>query len=95
MRSVVSNTIVGIFAGFLSRPCCVVPMVLSLTGIGGAAFASVAVVWRPVWLALSAATVVASVWLTFRRECRWFNRCLSIAAAVFGFVAASRFLGVL
>jgi hypothetical protein len=94
MRSVVSSTVVGMFAGFLSRPCCAVPMVLSLTSIGGAGLAGVVMTWRPALLAFSAATVVASVWLTFRREGGWFNRCLSMAAAAVGFVAASRFLGM-
>ncbi|MCA1586442.1 MAG: hypothetical protein LC791_17280 [Acidobacteria bacterium] len=79
----------------MTRPCCVIPAALSVAGMSSATFVSVAVAYRPVFLAFSLTVALASLWMTFRREGGWFNRSLSVAAAVFGFVVAIRVLGVL
>lgn len=95
MRAALSSGVAGAVAGFVTRPCCVIPAALSLAGMGSAGLANAAVAYQPVFVAFSVATVVGSVWMTFRREGGWFNRCLSMAAAILGFVVASRFAGVL
>jgi hypothetical protein len=95
MRAILSNGIVGAATGFMMRPCCVAPAVLSLVGIGGASAASLAMAYRPVLLLLSISAIAVSSWVTLRREGGRFNKCLSIGAAGCGFVVSSRLLGVL
>lgn len=93
IRSVFSSSCGGVVAGVLTRPCCVIPAALSVAGISSASVVGAMV--GPVFLAFSAVTVLASLWMTFRREGGWFNRSLSVIAAVVGFVAAIRAVGVL
>ena len=95
MRAAVSSGVVGALAGFLTRPCCIIPAALSLTGISAGGFAGVNVAYRSLFVAFSLAMMIASVWITFRREGGWINRSLSLAAVGVGFVAATRFLGAL
>lgn len=95
IRSVLSSSCGGAVAGFLTRPCCVIPAALSVAGISSASVVGAMLAYQPVFLAVSAVTVLVSLWMTFRREGGWFNRSLSVVAAVVGFVAAIRAVGVL
>jgi len=95
MNGVVRSGALGAVAGFLSRPCCVGPAALSLAGVGSAGFAHALVTYRTAFLALSVATLAASVWISFRRDGGWFNRALAATAALAAFVASTRLLGIL
>ncbi len=95
IRSVLSSSCGGVVAGFLTRPCCVIPAALSVAGISSASVVDAMVAYRPVFLAVSAATVLTSLCMTFQREGGWFNRSLSVVAAVVGFMVAIRAVGVL
>jgi hypothetical protein len=94
MRAILSNGIVGVATGFMMRPCCALPAVLSLAGIGSAGAAGLAMTYRPVFLLLSITAIAASSWVTLRREGGRFNKCLSIGAAGCGLIVSSRLLGV-
>jgi hypothetical protein len=65
---VVMGGIVGAIAGFLTRPCCVIPVALSAAGFGSAGIARAAMVNRPAFMCASVLMLAGSMWMTFRRE---------------------------
>ena len=95
MIAFVRYGLMGAVAGFLTRPCCVGPLLLSLAGVSSAGFATSIEAYRPALLLASAAMVLASLWFTLRREGGWFNRTLATGATVVAFFLSIRFLGVL
>lgn len=94
MIRVLGSGLLGAVAGFLTRPCCVGPVLLSLVGVSSAGFASVIETYRPLCLAMSAALVLASVWITFRREGGWPARIVAATATIVAFLIAVRISGV-
>lgn len=90
MQGVVASAWWGSVGGFLTRPCCVVPAVLSVLGVGGAGLAQAAVTYRPVLLSVSVVVLATSLAMTFRREGGWIQKALSAIAslAAFGLTAA-------
>lgn len=95
MIPVLGSGLLGAVAGFLTRPCCVGPVLLSLVGVSSAGFASVVEAYRPLFLTTSAALVLASLWITFRRERGWPARILATTATLVAFFIAVRVSGVL
>ena len=53
-------------AGFLTRPCCVLPALLAFGGTGSAAVAQTLAAQRPALLVVSAGLVGASIWMNVR-----------------------------
>ena len=89
------GALVAAIAGFLTRPCCVIPAALSMAGVSSAGVASVVIAQRPLFLASSAACLGVSAWLTFRREGGWFNRVLAVVASAAAFFLSAGYLGLL
>jgi hypothetical protein len=88
------GTVVGAVAGFLTRPCCVIPAALSLLGVGGAGLAQAIVAYRPALLSISAVLLTASIWMTFRREGGWFPKTLAASATILAFAFSASSIGL-
>lgn len=82
-------------AGFLTRPCCVIPAALSLAGVGSAGLSSIVVTHRPLFLATSALSLLLSTWLTFRRTGGTFNKALAVIGSLIVFFITAGYIGVL
>ncbi len=79
----------GTLSGFLTRPCCVVPAVLSLAGAGTAGLSSALVAHRGTFLSASALLLASSTWVNFRRDGGWFNKSVALGASLVGFALAA------
>ncbi|MEO5894364.1 MAG: hypothetical protein ABIS06_01540 [Vicinamibacterales bacterium] len=95
MRRIVGSGLIGAFAGFLTRPCCIGPVLLSLVGVSSAGLANIVAASRPLFLLASAILVLASLWMTFRREGGSAARIAATAATLAAFLVAIRLAGVL
>jgi hypothetical protein len=91
---IIGNSIAGAVAGFLTRPCCVIPAAMSVAGVGSAGLAHAAVVYRPALLTVSAVMLASSIWLTFRREGGWLPKALAAGATLAAFALSARFIGL-
>jgi len=91
--SVFQGALFAAVAGFLTRPCCVVPTALSLAGLGSAGLSALLVTYRPLFLGLSGLALVASTWMTFRRTGGLFNRWVAIVSSVIAFFISAGFTG--
>jgi hypothetical protein len=83
---IVLGTLFGAIASFLTRPCCVIPAVMSAAGLGSAGVAQATVAYRPAFLGVSAVMLIGSFWITFRRDGGWFTKILAASATAIGFV---------
>jgi hypothetical protein len=86
---VAGHGVLGGIVGFLMRPCCVIPAVLSLLGVTGAGLAGVTDIlidYRPVLLSISLLMLAASLWVTFRTGGGWPAKIVSTTAAILAFV---------
>ena len=86
----VRSALVAGLAGFLTRPCCVLPAVLALGGTTSAALTQSVAGHRPVFLAASVVLLAGSFWMNVRLQTRPLNKWLAgvAAAASFAFAAA-------
>ncbi len=92
---VIVTAVAGAVAGFLTRPCCVVPAALALLGVGSAGLAQVALTYRPLLMTGSVVVVGASLWLTFRREGEWQPKAVTATAAIVSFALSMASLRLL
>ncbi|OLC76247.1 MAG: hypothetical protein AUH72_19300 [Acidobacteria bacterium 13_1_40CM_4_65_8] len=90
---VLRSTIVATVSGFLTRPCCVIPAAMSMTGIGTARLSGALVSHRAEFLMTSALLLGASVVINFRREGGVFNKAMAIAASMVAFSIAAGWVG--
>jgi hypothetical protein len=81
-------------AGFLARPCCIVPAAMSLAGVGSATLSSALTAYRSEFLVASVALLGATLVVNVRRDGGWFNKVLSVAASMTAFAVAAGWLGV-
>ena len=79
----------GAVAGFLTRPCCVLPTVLSVAGVSSVGAVNAFAQYRAVWLATSAATLLASGVISFTREGGTAAKIVSIGGSVIAFLWAA------
>lgn len=87
MNRMILSGVVGAIAGFLTRPFCVIPVAMSVAGLGNAGLAQAAVAYRPGFLAASIVMLSASLWITVRREGGgWFTKIVAACAILVGFV---------
>lgn len=84
------SALVAGLAGFLTRPCCVVPAALALGGTTSAALTQRVAAHRPVFLAASVMLLAGSLWMNVRWQTRPLNLWVAVvaAAASFAFAAA-------
>jgi hypothetical protein len=94
MLRIAFGSVVGALAGFLTRPCCIVPAALSVAGVSSAGLAHAAISYRPVFLSVGAVMLAGSLWLAFRREGGWVMKALAASATIIGFVLSAMFTGV-
>lgn len=95
MNRLASSTAIGAIAGFCTRPCCLIPALMSLTGVGSAAVAQTVAAYRWVFLTAGGLLLAAALWATLRREGGWFNKALAIGATAAGFAVSLRVLEIL
>jgi hypothetical protein len=81
-------------AGFLTRPCCVVPAAMSLAGVGSATLSSALMAYRFEFLLASGALLGATLVVNVRRDGGSFNKGLSVVASMTAFAVAAGWLGV-
>jgi hypothetical protein len=79
------SVVVAAVAGLLTRPCCVIPIALSVAGVGSVGLAQVEPSYRPAFISASAMLLGCSFWLTFRRPGGRFIKTLSAAATLVAF----------
>lgn len=94
MTRILFGSVIGAVAGFLTRPCCVVPTAMSLAGVSGAALAQHAAMYLPALMSASMVILAGTLWTTFRREGGLFNKVLAVSATMIGFVLSLRLIGV-
>lgn len=94
-RKTVQSGAMAACAGFLARPCCIVPATLSLTGIGTAGLSSMVLAHRTALMFVSAGLLGTSIWMNVTREGAWLNKALALVATVLAFFLSARWIGVL
>ena len=89
------SALLATLAGFLTRPCCVIPAALSLAGVSSAGLSSVFMTHRPLFAALSAGCLGVSGWLTLRRGGSRISKWVTVVASLVAFFVSAGFSGVL
>ena len=64
---IVAGSAVGAAAGFLTRPCCVGPAVLSVLGVGSVGLAEAFAAYRSAMIAVGGLMLAATLWANMRR----------------------------
>ena len=78
--------------GFFTRPCCVLPAILSVMGVGSAGLSTM-LAYRTPFVAASAVLLGWSVYTTIRGDAWWVNKALTFIASGIAFsLAAGWFL---
>lgn len=90
---VVVSSAAGAAVGFLTRPCCAGPALLSVLGVSSVGLADVFSTYRGLWMAVAGALLATTVWINVRRDGGWFNKSIAVSAAVLGFGWSMRILG--
>lgn len=85
----VRSALVAGLAGFLTRPCCVLPAVLALGGTTSAALTQRVAAHRPIFLAASIVLLAGSFWMNVRWQTRPLNKWLAAVAAAASFAVAA------
>lgn len=91
---VVVSSALGAAAGFLTRPCCVGPAILSVLGVSSVGLADTFAAHRPALTAVGAVMLAATLWINLRRDGGWLNKSIAVAATAIGFGWSMRVLGV-
>ena len=89
-RAVVASSAAGAVAGFVTRPCCVGPAVLSVVGVSSVGLAELFAAHRAAFVGSGAAMLIATMWITFRRDGGCFNKSLAAVATLVGFAWSMR-----
>ena len=90
----IAASIVGAAAGFVTRPCCIGPALVSMAGVSSAGLAVKIANYHTLFASLGAVMLTASMWMTFRREGGWFNKVLAASTTIIGFTWATGRMGV-
>lgn len=83
------STLTGIMAvtlGFLSRPCCTIPLFLALFGMGSAGLVELLYPYRHLFLGVSILSFAVSGWMVFRGKGALFNKIFFIVSVLFTFL---------
>jgi len=91
---VVVSSAAGAAAGFLTRPCCVGPAVLSVVGVSSVGLAEMFAAHRAVLIAFGAVMLTSTLWINMRRGGGTFNKSIAAATTAIGFSWSMRVLGV-
>jgi hypothetical protein len=93
MTRAVVGGLAGVVAALSLRPCCMVPAVLAISGLGSTGLGQVALTYRPIFLAAGAVMLGTSLVVTFRREGGWFMKGLAAGATIAAFVLTASVMG--
>lgn len=83
-RDTVRSALLGGVGGFLTRPCCVVPAVMSLAGVSSAGLSTIVARRRP-FLVASVLLLGFSIYMNVRRDGWWINRVVAVIASLVAF----------
>jgi hypothetical protein len=89
------GTPAGACVGFMLRPCCSGPALLSLFGAAGSSAAMLAATHRWLFLAVSTLLLIMSAFINFRRTGGALNKALVVVATCAAFFMSARTVGVL
>lgn len=92
-RTTGANTF-AVSAGLLTRPCCLAPAILSLTGGSAAGLSQVFGAHHTAWTALSGVLLTASIWMNVRLQARPWNKGLAVAVALLAFMFMAKGPGI-
>jgi len=97
MRQLVGSTLrassggaIAVVAGILTRPCCVAPALLSVTGGSAAGLGQVFASHHTVFAAGSAVLLTLSLWMNIRLQAQPWNKWLAGVSTVAAFIFAAR-----
>lgn len=91
--AVVSSVVAASMSGVLTRPCCVLPVVLSALGLSGAVVGQFAATYRPVLLTASLTLLGASLVITLRREGGTASKVIAVTMSLAAFVVTQAWTG--
>lgn len=91
---IVVSSAAGAAAGFLTRPCCVGPALLSALGVSSVGLAEMFAEHRAVLVPFGGVMLTTTLWINIRRDGGWFNKSIAATATVLGFGWSMRVLGV-
>lgn len=77
-------------AGILTRPCCVAPALLSLSGGSAAGLGQVFASHHAAFATVSCVLLTASVWMNIRLQAQSWNRWLAAASSIGAFLFVAR-----
>ena len=80
-----AGAIAGV-AGILTRPCCLAPALLSLSGGSAAGLAHVLASHHVAFGVMSGALLTASVWMNLRLQAQAWNKWLAAASTIGAFL---------
>ena len=92
---VVGAGVIGAVAGFVTRPCCIGPAILSVAGVSSAGLGATLASYHTLFVSFGAVMLIASLWITLRRDGGWFNKALAASATILAFSWSMGRMGVL
>ena len=84
LHPTVRSALAGGVGGFLTRPCCVVPAVMSLAGVSSAGLSAI-VAHRGPFLVASTLLLGVSIYTNVRRGGWWINNIVAAIASLVAF----------
>jgi hypothetical protein len=84
------SSAVAAAAGILTRPCCVAPALLSLTGGSAAGLGQVFATHHAAFAASSAMLLTVSLWMNIRLQAQSWNKWLAGLSTVAAFISVAR-----
>lgn len=84
-----SSAMAGV-AGILTRPCCLAPTLLSLSGGSAAGLGQLVASHHTAFAVTSGALLTASVWMNIRLQAQSWNKWLAAAATIGAFLFMAR-----
>ena len=85
----------GAASGILTRPCCVLPVVMSSLGLSGVVAGGVVVTYRPAFTVASIGILAASVVITTTRRGGTAAKVIAVGMSVIAFIASRFWTGVM
>lgn len=84
------GTVIAAAAGVLTRPCCLGPALLSVTGGSAAGLGRVFSTHHTELAVLSGALLTASIWLNVRLQAQAWNRWVAALSTIGAFISMAR-----
>ena len=85
-----STTAMAAGAGFLTRPCCLGPALLSLSGGSAASLGHAFASHHTEFAVLSGTLLIGSLWMNVRLQAQSWNKWLASVATIGAFILVAR-----